>query len=187
MPNFVSIITPTIGRETLQRACDSVDAQTDEDFIHVVAGDGLKPNVDWSDRRVVVRCGHHRHESLVRNAAIRATASEWVGFLDDDDTLSPNYVRWLKEEANDSGADVVIFRQTLPKLDDVADTIIPSDPVIIWGNVGISYAVKREHALAHPFKRTQHEDLLQLTALEASGSKIHFSNHLAYFGRDHKG
>lgn len=185
----VTIIIPTIGRPTLQRAIDSVLMQTNEGWQCYVEGDGVNPRDvigDPSYGKVLSwKQPHFRHESDMRNIGVTQADTEWVGFLDDDDTLSPNYVKWLKEEAADN--DVVIFRQTFLKAGDQEATVFPSRPEIVWGNVGISYAIKREWALKHPFKRSRHEDLLQLVAVEAAGAKIHFSNHIAYYGRDHRG
>ena len=187
MDEIVTFITPTVGRETLHAACASVEAQTDDRWLHIVAGDGLRPNVSWTDKRTVMKCPAQRHESPVRNYAINTAITPWIAFLDDDDTISPCYVRWLSEEIQSGfNPDVVIFRQTLPLELQLDDAIIPARPEIVWGNVGISYAIRRELALKFPFKRTRHEDLLQLVAVEASGAKIHYSNHLAYYGRDHR-
>lgn len=192
MDEIVTFITATVGRETLHRAVASVEAQTDRRWRHIVAGDGLRPNVAETNKRTVMKCDHFRHESMVRNWAISCAITDWVAFLDDDDTISPNYVRWLSEEIDTVGPtgvrpEVVIFRQTLPLDLQLADAVIPAKPEIVWGNVGISYAMRRMLASVFPFKPSKHEDLLQLVAVEAAGSAITFSNHLAYYGRDHKG
>lgn len=185
---FVTFIVPTIGRHSLVRAINSVTGQTDPDWQCFVEGDGVDPRPILGDVRDPIHAWHQKrryHESDMRNIGIRQARSEWVAFLDDDDTIAPDYVKWLKEESR--SYDVVIFRQTHPKSGDKDDTIFPSTPEIVWGNVGISYAVRREWALKFPFKRTRHEDLLQLVALEAGGADIHFSSHIAYYGRDHRG
>lgn len=190
MTEFVTFVIPTIGRASLRNAVQSVVDQTDPDWRCYIEGDGVDPwpilkGLEGQHDIFAWEQTRHYHESDMRNLGILQARSKWVGFLDDDDTLAPNYVKWLKEEAGDN--DVVIFRQTLPKIDDADDTVFPNTPEIIWGNVGIAYAVQRSWALQYPFKRTKHEDLLQLVALEAAGAKIHFSNHIAYYGRDHRG
>ena len=88
----------------------------------------------------------------MRNIGIRQARSEWIGFLDDDDTLDSHYVEWLMEVENNS--DVVIFRQIFPKEDGTV-AVFPAEEEIVWGNVGISYAVRRDWALKVPFKRSR--------------------------------
>lgn len=192
MSSFVTFVIPTIGRATLVDAVQSLQKQTDPDWFCHIEGDGIDPTISlptsivageprvlsWTESR-------HYHESDMRNLGIARSSSEWIGFLDDDDELASNYVKWLRQES--ASYDVVIFRQTLPRNEDRDDTVFPSRPEIVWGNVGISYAIRRNWALRFPFKRTKHEDLLQLVAVEAAGAKIHFSNHIAYYGRGHRG
>lgn len=189
---LVTFIIPTVGRQTLLRAVESVRVQTDLDWSCMVLGDGLDPSTLFEYDDITCHAlPHYHHEATVRNAGIDMAETEWVAFLDDDDTVDEHYVAWLREDietlSGDSqvnSPDVVIFRQVLPRPTELGDTIIPAGPEIVWGNVGISYAVKREWARAYPFKRSRHEDLLQLVALEAAGANIHFSNRLAYYARD---
>lgn len=189
---LVTFIIPTVGRQTLLRAVESVRVQTDRDWYCMVLGDGLDPSTMMYDYRGKggnpdITCHglpHYRHEATVRNVGLRQVKTEWVAWLDDDDTVDENYVAWLREDIEATNPDVVIFRQVLPKPTELGDTIIPASPEIVWGNVGISYAVKLNWALQFPFKRSKHEDLLQLVALEAAGANIHFSNRLAYYARD---
>lgn len=191
--SFVTFIVPTVGRATLQRAVDSVKAQTLPFWDLYIEGDGVDPyealdfgpSAQTSPGAIHAwKQHHHKHESDMRNIGIRQARSEWVAFLDDDDTLAPQYVEWLLEAADNS--DVVIFRQIFPKEDGTV-AVFPNEEEIVWGNVGISYAVKRSWALTYPFKRSLHEDLLHLVALEAGGANITFSPHIAYYGRDHRG
>ena len=185
---FVTFITPTVGRDTLQRACDSVDAQHNDGWYHYVIGDGLLPNVTPTSQRSIIEAPHWRHEAKVRNFGIQMTGTPWVAFLDDDDTVDETYVQILSEEIEDTPeVEVIIFRQTIPtEMQHFGDKVIPSTPEILWGNTGISYACTTAIAMAHPFKRSKHEDLLQLTAFEAAGAKIKFSDHILYYGRDHR-
>lgn len=187
---FVTFIIPTIGRATLIHAVDSIKVQTDSDWQCYVEGDGIDPRTALGYEKFTYPIltweqFARKHEADMRNIGIKQANSEWVAFLDDDDTIAPEYVEWLKQEAGKN--DVVIFRQTLPLDMQIDDAIIPARPEIIWGNVGISYAIRREWAVKFPFKRSRHEDLLQLVAVEAAGAKIHFSNHIAYYGRNHRG
>lgn len=185
----VTFIIPTVGRSTLARSLDSLLAQTNSHWDCVVMGDGVDPALaapgyDDDPRIHFEHMAHEHHEATMRNAGVAKALSAWVAWLDDDDTVHPNYVQWLSEAVEeDPLRDVVMFRQT-KLLDNGEVLVFPSRPAVVWGNVGISYAVRHELALRHPFKRSLHEDLLQLVALEANNARIYFSPHIAYFAED---
>ena len=40
----------------------------------------------------------HGQSGLVRNKGIEMVDTEWIGFLDDDDTIHPDYVKTLSEK-----------------------------------------------------------------------------------------
>ena len=74
-PPGITAITPTIGRETLWRCRKSVEAQTVRFTEHLVQID--------TDRR---------GPCDVRNVLVERATTPWVVFIDDDDTLDPDYV-----------------------------------------------------------------------------------------------
>lgn len=76
---------------------------------------------------------------LVRNHGIINTNTEWIGFLDDDDTLDPNYVNVLFKKY--SSYDLVIWR-----MKDKRGNIFPrlSNTNIKFGNIGISICYKNK-------------------------------------------
>lgn len=45
--------------------------------------------------------------AATRNRAWRNTTAEWVAFLDDDDELGPDHLRWLRDCAVEADADFV--------------------------------------------------------------------------------
>jgi hypothetical protein len=78
----------------------------------------------------------------VRNHMIRDYAtSNWVAFVDDDDTLSPDYIQhWESGRQHDKSADIIIFRME-------ARSVIPPleyGSIAVKKKVGISYAVRKE-------------------------------------------
>lgn len=153
-----TFIIPSVGRDTLERAVKSAEAT------------GAKVLSDFDTKQ--------EGPSVVRNRLIEQADTEWVSFLDDDDTVTPDYVERLEKELMMSpDADVVIFREYF-----LNQTIIPAagKPFIEWGNVGISFSVKRTAALAHPFKRIRYEDYEFLKELEARGYLISFSPYMTY-------
>lgn len=93
----VAVITRTKDRgELLARALASVDAQTYENYIHVVINDGgdrrkvediiaKHPN----SRRIVIHNDISEGPVKSLNRAIRATKSDYITAVDDDDSCSP--------------------------------------------------------------------------------------------------
>ena len=81
----VSIVIPTTGRETLERAIASAAACADE---VIVVADGA-PHVGATVHVDVGAPG------LARNAGVEAATCEWVGFLDDDDRLHGHVLNGL--------------------------------------------------------------------------------------------
>lgn len=169
MGDITTFIIPSIDRPTLQRAIDSVRNQA--------------PYLVEIDKQ---RIG----ESAIRNGLIKIADTEWVSFLDDDDTVTDDYVRRLREETDKHpDADVVIFREYfigelmegLGKY--YPDHFIWQAPVLHWGQVGISFSVKREIAMEYPFIDEDNEDYHFLRRIEAAGYKIHFSKYIVYRAR----
>jgi len=110
---------------------------------------------------------------------IQDATTEWVSFLDDDDTLFPNYVDLLKLEIKrNPKADVIHFREYFEH-----GQILPLVPQVMWSNVGIAFSVRRKVALKYPFQTEPHEDWHFLERIQKGGHKIHFSNYLAMYKR----
>lgn len=157
--HITTFIIPTIGRDTLKRAIASCKKQGN----------------------VIVKEDTHRlSESVMRNEGIEAAKTDWISFLDDDDTVTADYTQRLEEEIEaNPEAEVIIFREYFPK----HGIVIPNKDVICGGNVGISFSAKRSVLLEHPFIDQPHEDLALLLELEAAGKKIVFSDYLTYHMR----
>lgn len=194
MSALVTFVIATIGRASLVAAAESAIKQSVFGRSELlVVGDGLLPDLggyeDYDEVRVL-EAPHFRHESDVRNYALRYIDTPWVAWLDDDDLVDRDYVKWLIEaepyisdsDTPHGGNEVIVFRQTFPTADGEV-VVFPAEPEIVWGNVGVSYAVRTKLARETPFKRSRHEDLLQLVSLEAKGARVHFSPHIAYYGR----
>ena len=90
-----SVIIPTIGRPTLNRAVDSVLAQNSilSDFEVIVVNDsGVPlPDADWqSSDQVQIINTNRRERSVARNTGAAVAKGQYLHFLDDDDWLSPD-------------------------------------------------------------------------------------------------
>ena len=190
---FVTFIIPSIGRSTLGRALESLDNQSDKDFAAIIVLDGCECpesfDYPWlSIMKLPKRLGVRNHAGEVRNHAIQKATSEWIAFLDDDDTASPNYVSYLKEELKmNPGADVVVFRMRTDKAG--MHKVLPPLGVntLQICRVGISFAVKKYpftggvDSRMFCFVPGHTEDFMALAHLYKSRVKMVLSPKVVYF------
>lgn len=152
---MTTFIIPSIDRPTLQRAMGSCIGQA----LCLVKID-------------TQRIG----EGLIRNQLIEEAKTEWVSMLDDDDTITPDYVERLKEEIKlHPKADCIIFREYF-----LHGVVLPAYPIVAKGNIPISFSVRRDVALELPFKTEPHEDYEFVKRLHEAGKHIVFSPYLTY-------
>lgn len=196
---FVNFVVPTLWRPTLTRAVESLLAQTDSDWEAIICPDALVQNKALAldmrmelpkDRRVgyaYVPIEESGSAGSVRNVGLeRARDCEWVGFLDDDDRLTPTYVEHLREHADDyPQADLVIFRMQHP----LAGVLPPLWNEVRKGTVGISFAVKQEVMKDFRFIRENvsaydHEDWAMVHEIMRRGHTFFLSPHIDYLVRD---
>ena len=59
------------------------------------------------DRFKVIDLKENRHQGGARNEGIRKAAGEWIGFIDSDDWITPDYYEKLIRKGEETGADVV--------------------------------------------------------------------------------
>jgi glycosyltransferase involved in cell wall biosynthesis len=143
---MITFIIPSINRETIKRSVDSLIKQTNKNWNAIIIYDGVD-GVDFNDERIVIKkikklggnSQTHGMSGLVRNEGIKLVKTEWIGFLDDDDTLHEDYVKTLFEKYSDK--DFVIWRMVYKN-----GLIIPrlSSNNITFGNVGISFCYKNK-------------------------------------------
>jgi glycosyltransferase involved in cell wall biosynthesis len=163
MPQL-TIVIPTIGRPTLQRAIDSVMTQT-------VPTDCLVRIDDLEDGA-----------GITRNKAMEDIKTRWVGFLDDDDVLHPRYHEWLNEEYHEY--DLVLFQMAMDGGMVIPRHVDPAKLAYNW--MGISFAMKTSLARKFPFHNVLGEDYELMDRLRAAGARIKISEHVAYYVRDVK-
>ena len=118
--NSLTIVIPTTGRDTLERASASAWAAADE--VIVVHDDG-----------------RYGAPGLARNAAADQVKTTHVGFLDDDDVLIPEVYRRVTLDVHPA-APMVIHTMWHPELGPVPR---PGWPIEL-GNVGIGFAMRTE-------------------------------------------
>jgi glycosyltransferase involved in cell wall biosynthesis len=99
---FCTCIIPTVGRDSLSRAVESVLAQTltGAEFEIVVVNDSGKalPKYTWqADSRVRIIHTNRRERSVARNTGAAMARGRYLHFLDDDDWIAGNAYRHLRD------------------------------------------------------------------------------------------
>jgi hypothetical protein len=193
-PALVTFILPTIQRPSLQRALTSLFQQTCPKWKAIILFDGCQPMVkalpSLKDPRImfasIVKTGTvsavHSKAGYVRNVGLHWVQTPWVGFLDDDDRLTPDYVERLQEECNITPtADLIVF-----KMND--KTLIlppPSSTRLVKNEVGISFAY-RSSLIQEGFRflSSEHEDYHLVHAIYRAGKQVVFSPYVTYVVRN---
>ena len=124
MENKITFIIPSLNRPTISRSVDSLINQTNPNWECIIVYDGVDGE-DFYDER--------------RNIGISMCKTKWIGFLDDDDTVSPDYVNDLIEKY--SGYDFVVFSM---RYSDGRILPQPGSNNLSFGNVGISFCYKNK-------------------------------------------
>ena len=95
------IVLPTIGRDSLASAVESVVNQTHVNWTLYIIGDGVAaehyPTLDELYRHPQVECyslieRHASYGAEARNHGISLGDAEWIAYIDDDDEWWPNHL-----------------------------------------------------------------------------------------------
>jgi len=190
--SFITFIIPTIGRKTIINTIESIINQTNNDWNAIIIFDGIKnTEVEINDSRIkVVEIenkigieGKRNFSGLVRNIGLNSVIdTEWIGFVDDDDILSKNYIAFLKKELinTNNKLDLIIFRMMYEN-----GLVLPTkyDRNITKNRVGISFAFRKEIGCKYKFENSPYEDYLFLKNIQKCGFKILISSYIGYFIR----
>jgi hypothetical protein len=193
IPVFITFIIPTLGRESLIDSLKSLLNQNDNSWKALVIFDGIEVNPLFNDDRIeylsISKLGDEYKKNkagLVRNYGINYIhqnniLTDWIGFLDDDDTISNDYINKLKEEISiHNNIEICIFRMCYSN-----GYILPSmsDKNIIRGKVGISFAIKSYISKIKDivFENSPYEDYFYLKNLQIKKYKILISSYITYF------
>ncbi len=187
IPNkqLITFIIPTIGRSTLSNTLDCLIKQTIPNWKAIVIFDGISSTIQPTDPRIRIiespKLGQgHNSAGLVRNYGITFADTEWVAFVDDDDSLSNNYVEiLLKESGVYALADIIIFRMV--NNFGIISPILSTDTFFVC-DVGISFAVKKKlFDEGHVFIPSNIEDFCYLDEARNKKYNIMISPYVTYF------
>jgi glycosyltransferase involved in cell wall biosynthesis len=182
---LITFIIPTIGRPTLLRTVQSIQHQTLGLWKAVIVFDGMIPTINLDDERIqiisVPKCGLVNYAGQVRNEGIKLATTPWIGFVDDDDILSPDYIQHLQHHIKQQDPEVVIFRMY------GYDKVYPPHGAIDFykNQVGISFCLQRDLCTRDGvwFVLGPTEDFDMLDQLRNLQKRIFISPHITYYIR----
>jgi glycosyltransferase involved in cell wall biosynthesis len=191
---MITFIIPTIGKPGLQKAIESIEKQTSDNWKAIVVFDGIEPTISISNPKITVmkieKAGVGQNGAAnVRNYGMKFVESEWIGFLDDDDTIAPDYVETFNNEISSYPlVDVIIFRMHRPIYEPV---VLPQLEIDNFypDHVGISFAFKKKiFDAGNIMSPSSTEDFAYLSLLRDKNYIIMISPYIKYYvdGNDDK-
>ena len=191
---MINFVVPSLGRKTLKNTLQSLIDQTNPNWKCWVGFDGLsikeiESDILIDDERInyieikpkLGIAGHHGNAGKVRNYIIDQIDNdyEWIGFVDDDDSIRPYYIDSLIKEIEENTFDCCVFRMKLN------ENIIPPmhfKNQIIQNFVGISFCVKKEFIDKNNIKFINYnaEDFNYLEQINNSSGEIIISDSITY-------
>lgn len=142
----ITFVIPSLSRPSLKNTVESLICQTNPSWKCHIIYDGVD-GPEFDDPRIethrISKTGNNNksmgESGLVRNFGIDKCETEWIGFLDDDDTIHKDYVKTLFEKY--SNFDFVVWR-----MKNLNGLIIPrlGKNELVLNNVGISFCYKNK-------------------------------------------
>lgn len=133
----LSIIVPVYnmaGEGKLQFCLDSLINQTIEDYEIIAVDDAstdsslelLKEYEKKHPQKLKVLVhAENKRQGGAKNTGLKAAQGQWIGFIDSDDWVTPDYYEKLLKKAEETGADMVGCDYSLVK----EQTFVPGEPV----------------------------------------------------------
>jgi cellulose synthase/poly-beta-1,6-N-acetylglucosamine synthase-like glycosyltransferase len=155
----------------------------------MVIMDGVDITNPVIDERIqymrVDKIGELNHAGKVRNAGMEAEKerSSWFAFLDDDDTVTPDYVEKLRQAIKTyPEMEVFIFRMHFNESEFPLFNIELNN--IVAGQIGISFAIRTSiFCEGFKFESCGVEDFHLFDRIRSAGKKIHIIPHVCYLVR----
>lgn len=192
MASKITFIIPSIGRSSLVQSLQSLISQDNPNWSAIVIFDGVSHNTVRDliaiDKRISYlyidkQIGVSNHAGDVRNYGIKHCKTEWCGFLDDDDSLTTNYVSLFYDTIQKyKEVDVIQWRMKDKRIGYVPD----ASGDIRKCNIGISQSIKTSILLEYPFTPSWCEDFDLLDKLNKATKKIIISDKVTYLVRNEK-
>lgn len=193
---MINFIIPSVGRNTIKNTLESLIKQSNPNWECWVGFDGLSEseidkNLLIDDHRFHYLFSNDKlgcfnfegNAGLVRNWIISSITNnyDWIGFVDDDDTLTGDYVEKFQREISKNDFDCCVFRM---RYDPDNDKVLPPLGYYILriSCVGISFCVKRKFLIDNDIKfiNSDYEDYNFLEQICFKNGKIHISDYITY-------
>ncbi len=197
--SLITFIIPTLNRITLENTLNSLLAQKYKKWCGIIIfdncypSDNIKEILDKDERFLYISikkrgCTFIDNEIIrnfsgdVRNIGMSLIKTDWIGYIDDDDTISDDYcLLFINEIKKDNNLDCIVFRMFQD------EKIIPNINCssIIKGNIGISFIYKTSlYKEGYFFNSCDIEDYVLLKELENDSKKIVILPYIKYFIRN---
>lgn len=193
--NDIIFIIPTIGRDSLKNSINSLlNLKGNYIWKAIIIFDGIKNNlVNYDNNNNLIfleinKCGNidiKNNSGLVRNKGIEfilknKIISKYISFLDDDDTLNPNFIINLYNEEKIFDFECIIFRMMYNNFKIVPHQLTTK---IERKNIGISIALKYDLIENNNFRFINHpyEDYIFINKIKYNKKKILISKYVNYF------
>ena len=121
----LSIIVPVynmVSGGKLDFCIKSLLSQTIEDYEIIAIDDKSTDNSlevlknyekEYPDKVKVIESPNNRRQGGAKNLGLRAATGEWIGFVDSDDWVAPDFYKKMLEKAGQTGADIVGCKYSL--------------------------------------------------------------------------
>lgn len=192
----IIFIIPTIGRESLKESIDSIlniNLNKIYSLKIIIIFDGIKNSLPSyysllkniiiiESDKVGILCKKN-NAGLVRNIGFKyiidnEISCKFISFLDDDDTISPNFIINLYKDNDKCDSDVIINRMMYKNYKIVPN---PKTNKLIRNNVGISFVIKRKIIEdGNKFINSPYEDYIYLMNIKGRYKMI-LSGYVNYF------
>jgi glycosyltransferase involved in cell wall biosynthesis len=188
MEKKVTFIIPSINRSTLTRSIDSLINQTNHNWECIIVYDDVDgptfddpriKTVKTNSRLGSLEGNNHGVSGIVRNIGIEMCNTEWIAFLDDDDTVHNDYVKTLYEKYSEY--DFVVWRMVYTN-----GTVVPHSAGkfdLRFGNVGISFCYKNKFEGLIFDKNRDGEDYDLVKKLEELSDNYIITDEIYYYVR----
>lgn len=163
----VTFVLPTTGRRTINKAIDSISNQNPYRYYPIMILSDLEPANGQELGRT---------SGITRNKALELIKSGWVGFLDDDDELSPGAIDKLYPYMGDY--DIIVPRALYND-----GQLAWTEPKMIGGNVGIWFFYNKSRFPDHRFPLGFYEDFRFIQSMEFDKARIKFIDEVTYIIR----
>lgn len=144
----LTVITPTIGRSSLEATLASIASQLRSGDEHLVIGDGVR--IEAAEMCAMFGATYHdgpvAHDygNTQRDLAAQLATGEYIMYCDDDDTFMPDALAIVRDVLSSQPGIPHIFRMTHPTFG-----VLWQRPALVPGNVGTPmFCVPRDNRLA---------------------------------------